>query len=198
MDNDRLRTFFNGNAGTWDSNRSEKDTLKLEKMADRLDLKPGATVLDVGTGTGVFLPYILDKIGAIGRVIALDFAENMLKQASIKNSNGNIHYLQADIMTIPIGDDIFDRVICYSSFPHFNDKSKALKEIRRVMKPGGRLAVCHTSNRIHINKIHSRHVEIMNDTLPDALEMGSLLTGAGFRSIEIEDTGDSYLASAEK
>jgi ubiquinone/menaquinone biosynthesis C-methylase UbiE len=198
MNEESLRAFFNEKAGTWDGSRSEKDALKLEQMSALLNLKPGSAVLDAGTGTGVFLPYILDKIGDKGRVIALDFAENMLKQACVKNGNSNIHYLQADIMTIPIEDDMFDRVICYSSFPHFNDKLKAAKEIRRVMKRGGMLSICHTSSRTHINKVHSRHSAVMNDILPDAVEMRSMLAEAGFNSIQIEDTEDSYLATAEK
>jgi ubiquinone/menaquinone biosynthesis C-methylase UbiE len=198
MNENSLRTFFNEKAETWDISRSEKDTLKLGNMAGRLNLKPGAFVLDAGTGTGVLLPYILNKTGDKGRIIALDVAENMLKQAWNKSGNGNIHYIQADIMKIPLGDDLFDRVVCYSSFPHFNDKLMALTEIRRVMKPGGMLAICHTSSRAHINNVHSRHAAVKNDILPDATEMRSLLTEAGLNSIVIDDAADSYFAAAEK
>jgi ubiquinone/menaquinone biosynthesis C-methylase UbiE len=198
MSNEILRDFFNEKAAEWDEKRSEKDALKLEKMAGRLNLKPGSVVLDVGTGTGVFLPYILARIGDKGQVFALDFAENMLKQAGLKNGSGNIYYIQADIMRVPLEDALFDTVICYSSFPHFRDKAKALKEIRRVMKPGGKLAICHTSSRTHINNIHSHNPAVRNDILPDGNEMSLLLSSAGFGNIRIEDLSDSYLAMAEK
>ena len=193
-----LRAFFNEKAAIWDKTRAEKDTAKLEGMADRLKLKPGSLVLDVGTGTGVFLPYILDRIGSKGWVVALDFAEEMLKKARDKNDDSNIYYLQADIIRIPLGDEIFDSVICYSSFPHFHDKSKALNNINQVMKRGGNLFICHTSSRTKINEIHSHDPTVKDDILPDIDEMRSLLSAARFSKIEIEDWSDSYLASAEK
>ncbi len=193
-----LRAYFNNRADTWDENIAEKDTARLERMAERLGLKPGSRVLDVGTGTGVFLPYILSSIGKNGRIVALDLAEEMLKKARIKGFNGNIDYLQADITDIPLSSGIFDSVVCYSSFPHFRDKVKALTEINRVMKKGGKVVICHTSSRAHINEIHHQMPAVKDDLLPDADQVRSILLAAGFGEINIEDDSDSYLASAMK
>ena len=88
-----LRTYFNQKAANWDTMASEQDTGKLEQMSRRLNIQPGSTVLDVGTGTGVFLPFILNKMGSNGRIVALDFAGEMLKIARSKCFNGNIDYL---------------------------------------------------------------------------------------------------------
>jgi len=121
-----LRTYFNEQADSWDENVAEKDAAKLEQMAGRLELKPGSMVLDVGTGTGVFIPYLFDSIGKKGRIVALDIAEEMLKKARTKRFDGNIDYLQADIGEIPLPDGTFDSVVCYSSFPHFQDKPGGL------------------------------------------------------------------------
>jgi len=70
-----LRAFFNGRAAIWDETVAEKDVTKLAQMAKRLELEPGATVLDVGTGTGVFLPYILKMIGGDGKIVAIGFSD---------------------------------------------------------------------------------------------------------------------------
>jgi ubiquinone/menaquinone biosynthesis C-methylase UbiE len=191
-----LRTYFNEQADSWDENVAEKDTAKLEQMAGRLELKPGSMVLDVGTGTGVFIPYLFDSIGKKGRIVALDIAEEMLKKARTKRFDGNIDYLQADIGEIPLPDGTFDSVVCYSSFPHFQDKPGALAEIKRVMKGGGRLVICHTSSRAHINEVHSQIPVVENDVLPDSIGMLLLLKEAGFTEIKVEDKSDSYLASA--
>ena len=193
-----LRTYFNDRADIWDENIAEKDTAKLERMAERLGLKSGSGVLDVGTGTGIFLPFIQSKIGGEGRIVALDIAEEMLRKARAKSLNGNINYLQADIMDIPLDSEIFDSVVCYSSFPHFRDKLKALSEINRVMKNGGRLVICHTSSRAHINEIHSQMPIVKDDLLPDEDEMTAILTVTGFSGIKVEADSDNYLASAVK
>ncbi|MFC1948905.1 class I SAM-dependent methyltransferase [Chloroflexota bacterium] len=193
-----LKEFFNSRAHIWDETVAEKDIARLERMAERLDLKPGSVVLDVGTGTGVFLPFILGKVGINGRVVALDIADAMLQKAWEKGFNGNIDYLQADIGGIPLLGEIFDSVICYSSFPHFRDKLIAFNEIYRVMKAGGRLHICHTSSRAAINEVHASIPEVENDILPDAAEMERLLSEAGFSGIKVEDYSSYYLASAAK
>ena len=191
-----LRTYFNEQADSWDENVAERDAAKLEQMAGRLELKPSSMVLDVGTGTGVFIPYLFGSIGKKGRIVALDIAEEMLKKARTKRFDGNIDYLQADIGEIPLPDGTFDSVVCYSSFPHFQDKPAALAEIKRVMKGGGRLVICHTSGRAHINEVHSQIPVVENDVLPDSIGMLLLLKAIGFTEIKVEDNSDSYLASA--
>ena len=193
-----IRTYFNEKAAIWDETVSEKDATKLERMSQRLDIEPGSRVLDVGTGTGVFIPFLLSKIGSKGQIIALDFAAEMLKIARSKSFNGNIDYLCADVSDIPCDDGIFDSVVCYSGFPHFQDKPGVLAEINRVTKSGGKLFICHTSSREEINQIHSQIPAVQNDTIPDEGEMQMLLMRAGFTDIEIEDDSDSYLASARK
>ncbi len=193
-----LRAYFNERAAIWDEVVTERDTAKLERMATRLNIRPGSIVLDVGTGTGVFLPYLFSSIGKNGRIVALDIAEQMLKKARAKDFDGNIDYLQADIAKIPLRGENFDSVVCYSSFPHFKDKLKAVTEMNRVLKSGGRLWICHTSSRAEINEIHRQTPAVRNDILPDGAGMRLLLEAAGFTGIKVEDNRDSYLASAEK
>ena len=193
-----IRGYFNQKAATWDETSSERDTTKLERMAKRLNIRSGSTVLDVGTGTGVFLPFLLSEMGKRGRIIALDFAEKMLIKARGKSLDGNIDYLQANITNIPVRDEIFDAVVCHSSFPHFQDKPKALAEMNRVIKAGGGLLICHTSSRAMINEIHRQIPVVKNDIIPDGDEMQLMLGAAGFTEIKIDDNSNSYLVSAAK
>lgn len=193
-----VRAYFNQKAASWDETSSERDTTRLERMAKRLDIKPGSIVLDVGTGTGAFIPFLLREIGKGGRIIALDFAEKMIGRARAKGFDGDIDYLCADVTNIPLGNEIFDIIVCYSSFPHFQDKPGALAEMNRVIKRGGRLLICHTSSRASINEVHRQIPAVENDIIPDKSEVQEVLSMAGFVDIKIEDDSESYLASARK
>lgn len=190
--------FFNQKAATWDETAAEKDATKLERISQRLEIEPGSTVLDVGTGTGVFLPFILKRVGNRGRLVALDLAEEMLKRARAKAFGRNIDYLQADVASPPLSDEVFDAIVCYSSFPHFQNKPAALREANRLLKKGGKLFICHTSGRKEINDIHRQIPLLANDILPGEDEMATMLSAAGFAHIEVYDGSDSYFASATK
>ncbi len=193
-----IRTYFNDKAAIWDQIAAEKDESKLQWMAARLDIRPGSVVLDVGTGTGVFLPFLMHRINGEGKILALDIAEEMLRRARAKSFNGAVTYLNADVASIPLPEASVDSVVCYSSFPHFQDKPGALMEIYRVVKSGGRLYICHTSSRKAINGIHNGIPEVANDVIPEEREMRRLLSAAGFTDIEIEDNRGNYLCRASK
>jgi len=192
------KDFFNARAATWDEKVAEKDVSRLKAMLARLDIKPGATVLDVGTGTGVFVPLLLKKIGREGNLVCLDFAEEMLKITRAKGFNGNISYLCADIENSRLADKSFDAVVCYSVFPHFRDKPKALREINRLLREGGRLFICHTSSRQAINEIHQSIPEVCKHLFPENEDTRRMLSETGFEDINISDGKEDYLVSARK
>jgi ubiquinone/menaquinone biosynthesis C-methylase UbiE len=192
------RDFFNSRAATWDEKVAEKDVSRLKAMIARLNIEPGATVLDVGTGTGVFVPYLLKKIGREGKLVCLDYSENMLKIARTKGFTGNVQFLCADIENSRLPDQSFDAVVCYSVYPHFQDKPKALKEIYRLLKKGGRLFICHTSSRQAINDVHRNTPEVCDHIFPENSETQYMLAEAGFEDINIYDGAEDYLVSVRK
>jgi len=192
------KDFFNSRAATWDEKVAEKDISKLKAMLARLDIKAGATVLDVGTGTGVFVPLLLKKIGREGKLVCLDFAEEMLKITRAKGFKGNVRYLCADIENSQLADKSFDAVVCYSVFPHFGDKPKVLREINRLLKKEGQLFICHTSSRQAINEIHRSLPEVCGHLFPENEETHRMLSEAGFEDIRISDGEDDYLVCARK
>jgi ubiquinone/menaquinone biosynthesis C-methylase UbiE len=192
------KDYFNSRAAIWDEQVTEKDTGKLKAMMARLDIKAGDDVLDVGTGTGVFVPFLLEKTGPEGRLVCIDYAGEMLKIAKAKGFKGNITFLCTDIMENRLADDSFNSAVCYSVFPHFRDKPGALREIYRLLKKSGRLFICHTSSRREINEIHRGLPEVCDHLLPENDEMRRMLSGTGFKNISIDDGQDYYLARAVK
>jgi ubiquinone/menaquinone biosynthesis C-methylase UbiE len=192
------KEFFNSRAAIWDEKVTEKDKSKLKAMVDRLDIKPGAIVLDVGTGTGAFTPFLLQKIGSEGKLVCLDFAEEMLKISMSKGFKGNISYLCADIENSRLAGKSFDAVVCYSVFPHFQHKLIILSEINRLLKEDGYLFICHTSSRQSINEIHRSQPEVCDHLLPENESIRQMLSETGFVDIYVNDGKYDYLVTARK
>jgi ubiquinone/menaquinone biosynthesis C-methylase UbiE len=191
------RDYFDEKAAIWDDTATEKNSAKLADIVARMHLQPGSYLLDVGTGTGVLLPLLAGAIGPSGRIVGLDYAAAMLQRARHKNPGNSVSLVLADIASVPVVSGFFDAIVCYSSFPHFQDKAAVLGEMRRTLKSGGRLFICHTSGRDHINAIHTRIPSLCHDLLPGKNEMESLLVNAGFKAIQIQDEKESYFAAAE-
>jgi len=96
MDKRISRQYFNNAASHWDETVRNNDPVKLQELAERLAFPPDALVLDVGTGTGVFVPYIQGKLNGSGRITCVDFAFRMLEIAQKKNGNEGIEHICAE------------------------------------------------------------------------------------------------------
>jgi len=195
----QLQEYFDQLAPTWDRESTPERLQRLGNIVKELDIKPGYYVLDIGSGTGVLLPFLITELGGAGRIIALDFSADMLIQAQAKNFPPIVGFAQADVLAIPLTDNSADLAICNSAFPHFNDKVKALKEIARVLKNNGRLVICHTMSRETLNRLHqSVGGAVANDLLPDESQFRGLMKQAGLKITRFEDNPERYLVIAEK
>lgn len=106
------------------------------------ELRPGMKVLDLASGTGEPALSVAKAVGPKGRVIATDLVPEMLEAARINAASEglvNLEFRTADAESLPFADGEFDRVTCRFGVMFFPDVPKALGEIRRVLKPGGRV-----------------------------------------------------------
>lgn len=192
------RNYFNQMAPKWDSLLAEETRERLKGIVAELRIKPGSTILDVGTGTGVLLPFLLDAVGPQGKVVALDVAEEMLARARAKMGD-RVEYVCADITHTALEGNAFDEIICNSCFPHLVDKLAALREMARLLKPGGRLVICHPMSREALNELHrSIGGVVANDMLPSEEEMRDLCQKAGLVQVGIINLPEKYLLTAHK
>lgn len=193
------REFFNSLAEKWDG-MCIHDAKKINRILDMADLKEGEKVLDVGTGTGVMIPFLLERVGACGNITAVDIAENMLKIAQNKNPAPNIRFVQADVTTADLGEDSFDLIVCYSVFPHFKDQQLAIKNMCRFLKSGGKILVCHSQSREEINKLHmnSSSEEINRDYLPGAAIIGEYMRLQGMKVLAEIENPEMFVVMAQK
>ncbi|AOY75869.1 class I SAM-dependent methyltransferase [Clostridium formicaceticum] len=186
--------FFNAVAHNWDN----MITVNEEKIGYALEvaqIKPGHEVLDVGTGTGVMLPFILDKIGKEGRITAIDIAENMLKVVKEKfKGEDRINFLHGNIELEAI-DKLFDVIICYSVFPHFSQKVETVKKlVEHNLKEDGKLLIFHSQSKEEINNIHKKADDIVaEDKLIDFLTQKNIFQRVGIPVLKGIDNEEMYL-----
>ena len=189
------RQFFDQAAADWDALEVEETYTRLREIVAGLGIAPGATVLDVGCGTGVLLPLLYERLNGEGRIVALDLSGEMLKRARSKGQPAL--YAQGDAQSLPLPEGVFDWVLCNAVFPHFPDKPRALAELRRVLRAGGRLVICHTASRQAINEFHrSVGGVVAYDTIPEEGEMLRLLSETGLGEAQVRDEPDRYLVLA--
>ncbi|MEW6553716.1 MAG: methyltransferase domain-containing protein [Actinomycetota bacterium] len=194
-----IRTFFNERADAWDERYDAHGAAASERLICGLGIKPGSRVLDVGCGTGLIIPWLLEAVGGEGKVIALDIAERMLRIARDKYEAWNVEYINADVAHTPFLDFSFDEVVCHNCFPHVVDKEEAAREMFRILKPGGRVTVCHNESREAINALHRRiGGEVGGDMLPDERGMRGIFEIADFNEISIVDKDGGYMMQARR
>jgi ubiquinone/menaquinone biosynthesis C-methylase UbiE len=195
----QLQEYFDQLAPTWDKELTPERLKCLGNIVKELGIKPGYYVLDIGSGTGILLPFLIAELGDEGKIVALDFSAEMLVQAQAKNFPPIVGFAQADVLAIPLADNSVDLAICNSVFPHFNDKARALKEIARVLRNNGRLVICHTMSRAMINQLHQSAGGIVaSDLLPDESQLRRLIKQARLKITHFEDSPERYLVIAEK
>ena len=176
------KQFFDDHAEKWldmwykdpVTGRYDKYDKDFERLFSLLPLKPGGHVLDAGCGTGVLVPFILKRITSTGILNELDFSEKMIEANRSLHVQGNIRFIVADAENAPLDDASCDVVICFSCFPHFDDKEKALMALSRILKSNGVFAVSHFDSSEAINKHHGSCHAVKHDHLPDEPGMRAL------------------------
>jgi ubiquinone/menaquinone biosynthesis C-methylase UbiE len=106
-------------------------------------LRPGQTVVDVGCGTGAAARYASAQLGPAGRVIGVDVNRGMIEVARSRPpvAGAPIEWYQESAYQLPIRSQSVDLVLCAQTLQFLNDRHQALAEMRRVLKPGGYIAL---------------------------------------------------------
>lgn len=191
--------FFDERAATWEERCYPPEARRrLAMLARHLGVRCGADVLDMGTGTGVLIPLLRASTGDAGRILSFDVSFEMVRRAARKEQKARGMCVQATAMRIPARDDAFDHVICFAAFPHFADKSAAMREMARVARPGGEVVVAHLLSRAELARHHGGHPAVAQDALPDDAAMRTLLREAGLTGASITDAPGMYVARASK
>jgi ubiquinone/menaquinone biosynthesis C-methylase UbiE len=118
---------------------------ELRQCIDNLPLQPGDTVLDMACGDGTYALWLAEQVGMHGTVIGVDIASAYLniarQQASTSPFAAALHFERGSIDRLPFADELFDLVWCGQSLGSLPDPVETLQALRRVVRPGGTVAV---------------------------------------------------------
>jgi len=146
LEEGQVRAMFDRIAGLYDLMNSVM-TAGLhhrwrERAADLAALAPGDRALDVATGTGDLALELARRVGPAGEVVGSDFSEGMLEHARRKGADAvNVRFEQANALALPYADGEFAAATVGFGARNFSDLAQGLREMTRVVRPGGRVVV---------------------------------------------------------
>ncbi len=194
---DPHQEFFDRLAAEWDLMYTAEDLERLQHVVDRLDVKAGMQILDLGCGTGILFDLLRRRTGEHGCVVGVDFSLEMAQKAHRNFPFANLHVVDADASELPFADRVFDLAVAFSSFPHFVDQQRTLEELHRVLKPGSRIYIIHLQSSKELAAIHHRVGGVVShDVLPSKEKLHQMFSSGQFDEIDITDHPGLFVASA--
>jgi demethylmenaquinone methyltransferase/2-methoxy-6-polyprenyl-1,4-benzoquinol methylase len=211
---DSVRTMFDRIAPVYDVMNHVMTAgldVRWRKRAARAAVRTGDRVLDAACGTGDLA--IADLKAGAGKVTGLDFSAKMLERARAKQTP--IEWLQGDMLALPFADETFDAATVGFGVRNVENLELGLSELRRVLRPGGRLAILEiTQPRGALRPFYSlwfdRIVPLLGKVLPGgdaytylpasvkrfptAERLAEMLREAGFADVRFELMGGSIVA----
>ncbi len=187
------RHLFDTIAVDWDAAAND-DSAKINIILDLAALNNSEQVLDIGTGTGVLLPYLQEL--KIGQITALDLSEQMLALAKTKNKAANINFVCGDILDFK--QTGFCAAIMFNCYPHFPDKPALALHLANILADGGRFIIAHSSSAAQINAHHqSEHGDHIAASLQPAF-CEQKIWQEHFNIDILVDTEQMYIISGTK
>ncbi|MFF9128404.1 class I SAM-dependent methyltransferase [Streptomyces sp. NPDC014889] len=192
-DHTHVQEFFTARAADWDSRFPDDGPAYAAAVAE-LGLREGDRVLDAGCGTGRALPPLRAAVGASGVVVGADLTWAMLEAAVRAGRDQEGLLLLADAGELPLVSESFDAVFAAGLIAHLPHPAENLRELRRVVHPGGTLALFHPIGRAALAARQGRR--ITPDDLRAEPNLRPLLSGSGWRMTSYVDEDARFLALA--
>ncbi|MFF9334003.1 class I SAM-dependent methyltransferase [Streptomyces albogriseolus] len=192
-DHTHVQEFFSARAADWDRRFPDDGPAYAAAVAE-LGLREGGRVLDAGCGTGRALPALRAAVGPSGVVLGADLTPAMLREAARAGRDRDGTLLLMDVAALPLRSSSLDAVFAAGLIAHLPRPAENLREIRRVVRRGGGLALFHPIGRAALAARQGR--ELTPDDLRAEPNLRALLTGAGWRMTSYADEDTRFLALA--
>ena len=165
-----------------------------EQLVTRVAPNRGDSVIDVACGTGIVARVARERLGPDARIVGVDVAPAMLAVA--RTVDPTIDWREGNAVALPVSaDEHFTVLTCHQGLQFMPDKPAAIREMRRVLSPGGRVAIAtwrsleDTPRVLELNAVAERHVGRIVDSrhsFGDGNALKSLLIDAGFSDVKVE------------
>ncbi|MFJ9963690.1 class I SAM-dependent methyltransferase [Streptomyces avermitilis] len=192
-DHTHVQEFFAARAADWDSRFPDDGPAYAAAIAE-LGLCEGDRVLDAGCGTGRALPPLRAAVGPSGVVVGADLTPAMLAAAVRAGRGRDGQLLLADVAGLPLGTASLDGVFAAGLIAHLPEPAQNLRELARVVRAGGTLALFHPIGRAALAARQGR--QMTPDDLRAEANLGPLLAGSGWRMTSYVDDDARFLALA--
>lgn len=203
----RATTTYNAAADFFDHPANSFWERYGRRTIERLGLTPGQRVLDMCCGSGASAIPAAEIVGPGGSVIGVDLAQNLLELARAKaqqNGLDNVDFQSGDMTRLPFDDESFDVVVCVFGIFFVPDMELALRELRRVLRTGGKLAITtwgprlfEPANTVFWNSVRNARPDLYKgfnpwDRISEVDDLRALLESVGFQEMEVEAEGGSH------
>lgn len=203
----RLAEHFGAVSATYDALRFLSVTAR--RFVELADLSAGARVLDIATGTGIVPLLAAEQVGADGKITGIDISAEMIEFAKQKLSPiSNLQFLVGDAENLDFPDASFNAALCASSLFFVPDMEQALKEAKRVLKPGGFVlfnsfepGFLQPLRQLWNERLQKHGVKLGSlpiHRIPDVKTCEQLLRDAGFTGIDIKTEQLGYYHPTEE
>lgn len=194
-DHTHVQEFFAARAADWDARFPDDGPAYAAAVAE-LGLREGDRVLDAGCGTGRALTPLRAAVGPSGVVLGADLTPAMLKAAVRAGRNRDGQLVLADVAGLPLRAESMDAVFAAGLIAHLPTPAENLRELARVVRPGGTLALFHPIGRAALAARQGR--QITPEDLRAEANLGPLLAGSGWRMTSYVDEDTRFLALAAR
>jgi len=179
---DAVREAFDRLAADYDRRWQPYIAATLESVLAAVSFGGTEEVLDVPCGTGQLESLLLARWPGL-RITGVDISPAMLCEAAAKNRKHAVGWIEADVADLPIADGRFDCAICANSFHYFRSPLKSLEELRRVLRPGGKIVLVDWCDDYLVCKLCSLWLRLTDRAFYRTYSLGrcrALLEQAGF------------------
>jgi ubiquinone/menaquinone biosynthesis C-methylase UbiE len=181
-----IRAEYDRAAADYDRRWARYNRASLALLRPWINGRELGRVVDVGCGTGNLLPLLEDAGRRIDRYVGMDLSPRMLGVAGAKTRGGAVQtaFVAADAGKLPLRDDSFDTAVCASVLHYWDDEGAGLAEIRRVLRPGGRLLLLDWLRDplpMRVLNAWMRITRVQYRRMYSRAELADALATAGFR-----------------